>query len=580
MLTTLRHCLRLLPRRLRRWWLLVPLMAALTGVAEGAMAAAVFGLVSIIGDPTAVTRLPVAAQIAPLLPWQDARSQVLCFTALVALATVGKNLLLAALQYLRHKISGESSAELANRLLRAYLLAPYPLHLRRSSAQLMRNVTTAVHAVFEALAAFAATLSELLVGVGLLAVLLFSAPRVTLVTGLVLLLLGAGLLRATRRMAARLGRRTHELARSQLQTLQHAFGGIKAIKALGREEFFAHEFAARQETAVALGYQRATLQTLPPLVFETVFVCGALLVIALTTLSGHVGADGLPLLGLFAYAGFRLVPIANRVTWHLSQIRTAAAPVEELAADAALLDASTAAAGDHGPPPALRTQLALERVTYTYPGAMAPALRDASLCIARGEALGIVGPTGAGKSTLVDLIVGLLQPSSGEVTVDAVPLRGRERAWCRQVGYVPQTVFLIDDSMRRNVALGIVDAEIDDRRVRDALRAAQLDRLVAGLPHGLDARLGEHGTRLSGGERQRIGIARALYHGPELLVFDEATSALDLATEAELIRAVAALHGERTILVVAHRTSAVAHCDRLVFVRDGQVVETTAAEAL
>ena len=193
------------------------------------------------------------------------------------------------------------------------------------------------------------------------------------------------------------------------------------------------------------------------------------------------------------------------------------------------------------------------------------------MTIRSGESIGIVGPTGAGKTTLVDLVVGLLRPSSGRILIDGKDRGSHLSAWKRNIGYVPQSIFLIDDSLRRNIALGIDDSEIDESRVQAAVRLAQLERFVAELPHGLDTSVGERGVRLSGGERQRVGIARALYHDPGLLVFDEATSALDHPTEAAVNEAIEALHGQKTLLVVAHRLSSVRRCDRLVFLSNGRI---------
>ena len=197
-----------------------------------------------------------------------------------------------------------------------------------------------------------------------------------------------------------------------------------------------------------------------------------------------------------------------------------------------------------------------------------------SLTIRRGESIGFVGPTGAGKSTLIDVIVGLLPPTAGRVAVDGVELdAGRARTWRRHIGYVPQSIVLVDDTLRRNVALGIADGDIDAERLGEAVRLAQLETLVAALPHGLDAQVGERGVRLSGGERQRVGIARALYHAPDVLVLDEATSALDTPTEAALSDAIRALHGEKTVLLIAHRLSTVRGCDRVALIVGGRLTD-------
>src|SRR5262249_14609709 len=317
----------------------------------------------------------------------------------------------------------------------------------------------------------------------------------------------------------------------------------------------------------------ATLDVVPRLVVESAFVCGALLVVILLTLQGKQGADVLPLLGLYAYAGFRIIPSANRILWKTIEIRYGTTAVQQLYADYMIIarhatDACDAAADESLP---FTDRIVVEGLSYTYTGTHTPALHDVYLTIRRGESIGIVGPTGAGKSTLVDILIGLLPPSCGRITVDSVVLHQRLRSWQHQIGYVPQTIFLADDSLRRNIALGLPDDDIDDTKVQAAVRRAQLEAFVASLPDGLHTFVGERGVRLSGGERQRVGIARALYHEPEVLVFDEATSALDSRTESEVIQAIEALHGVKTIIMIAHRLSTVRHCDRLVLLQGGRV---------
>lgn len=570
---TVRQCLAMLPAAQRRRWLLLPVLGVVTGAAEAGAAAAVFALISVINDPQTLGRSAAGAWLAAHLPRAGGDALVVQLTVLVALYHVGKNLLLAGAQHLRHRIVGESSAELACQMLYGYLLAPYPFHFRRDSAELIRNTTNSVDAVFVALSSLAAIGSELAVGAGIVAVLFAAAPLITLIAGAVLTALVVGLLHVTRGLARRAGGGEHALDREMLQTLQHALGAIKEIKALGREDFFYRAFAEQQRARLSLGHLGVTLEALPPLIIETVFVCGALLVVVLVTvLGGHAGA-GLPLLGLFAYAGFRIVPMANRITWRLNEVRARAEPVQSLYDDYALVAQAGAAAAEGHAPLRLDHAIALDDVSYVYPGAAAPALRDLSLTMRRGESLGIVGPTGAGKSTLVDLIVGLLEPTTGRVCVDGRDLHGRARPWRRHVGYVPQSIVLLDDTLRRNVALGIPDRDIDDARVAAALRIAQLETTIAGLPQGLDTLVGERGVRLAGGERQRIGIARALYHDPDVLVLDEATAALDAATEAAIADALRALRGRKTVLLIAHRFSTVRACDRIAVIADGHLAD-------
>jgi ATP-binding cassette subfamily C protein len=577
MFAVLRDSFALVPPAMRwRWGALVPLLL-LTALFEAVGAAAVFALIKVLTDPAQAATVPVASALVRRLPRQDDRMVVLVFTTLVALFYLAKNALAAASAYARGRCLEEAAAATATRLLRGYLAAPYAFHLRRNSAQLIHGAGQAVERAFgSVLGSVLGVFTEGLVAVAIVAVLLAAAPRPTLVAASALLGLSLLFLRLTRRSMLLLGARVDELGKATLRHLQQALGAIKEVKVLGREQFFADAFARDQAARARVRYLYATFATLPRLVVETVFVSGAMLVVLLVAAGGGTGTESVPLLGLYAYAGFRVIPSANRIVWLLSEIRFGRAALDRVRGDLALmaryLPAGAAEPADSG----LRfdERLDLERVSYTYEQSAKPVIADLSLTIRRGESIGIVGPTGVGKSTLVDLLVGLLEPTAGRLAVDGVDIRTHLASWQRQIGYVPQSVFLVDDTLRRNVALGIPDREIDARRLQAATQQAQLDAVIASLPDGLDTVVGERGVRLSGGERQRVGIARALYHQPAVLVFDEATSALDSRTEAELTRAIEALRGDTTLVLVAHRLSSVRHCDRLVLLRDGRIADS------
>jgi ABC-type multidrug transport system fused ATPase/permease subunit len=417
---------------------------------------------------------------------------------------------------------------------------------------------------------------------GILTVLIVTTPLATLVACIVLGGFSAALLKLTRRAFLHRGRQLQVLGKGILQSLQQAFGGLKELQVLGREGFF-HEVFARQQSALfRIKCLHATLDAVPRLLVESTFVCGALLVVLLLALQGHKGTDVLPLLGLYAYAGFRIIPSANRILWRINEIRYGTTAIHQLYDDYVIIARNAADTCDASTDESLPFTdcIMVKGLSYTYAGSHMPALQDVHLTIRRGESIGIVGPTGAGKSTLVDILIGLLQPSCGCITVDGVVLHQRLRSWQRQIGYVPQTIFLADDSLRRNIALGLPDDDIDDAKVQAAVHRAQLEIFVASLPDGLDTFVGERGVRLSGGERQRVGIARALYHEPEVLVFDEATSALDSRTEGEVVRAIEALHGTKTLIMIAHRLSTVRHCDRLLFLQSGHVADCGAFDEL
>jgi ATP-binding cassette subfamily C protein len=578
MLATIRTALHLLaPGARRSWFALVPL-ALLAAGAEAATAGGLLALITVVGEPARVHTLPVVGRLAALLPGADDRTLVLLCTVVLLILALAKNALQGLHAWASSRLVADGMAELARRLLAGYLAVPYAFHLRRNSADLIRNVSSSVEMVFGAVLAPAVALAfEAIVVAAILVVLLAAAPLATLL--LTALVGGASivLMRASRAALERWGAREHALSGEILRGLQQTFGAIRELKLLGRERFFDEIFARTERELVEVRHRRATWSALPRLGLETLFVCGAFLLIALVVLSTRVGATVLPLLALYAYAGFRVIPSVNRIMLYLGAIRAGTAAVAQIDGDLTDLDALAAEAADgDGGEVAFAERIVFEGVSYAYEAGQAPVLRAVDLEIRRGETVGIVGPTGAGKSTLVDLLTGILRPSAGRVTVDGTDLRGRERAWQRRLGYVPQTIALIDDTVRRNVALGIGDAEVDEGRLREVIRAACLEEVVRALPRGLDTPVGERGVRLSGGERQRIGVARALYRRPEVLLLDEATAALDTRTETELLAAVARLPGVRTLIVVAHRMSTVQCCGRLVVVEGGRIADTGA----
>jgi ATP-binding cassette, subfamily B, bacterial PglK len=315
------------------------------------------------------------------------------------------------------------------------------------------------------------------------------------------------------------------------------------------------------------------------LLLELLAVIGfAMLVVVMLQLGRQLDTL-IPILGLFAAAAFRLLPSVNRILNGVQSVQFALPTIDIIDREVRQLeDTPVPQRGALLMP--FQKELMLSNVSFQYSGADGPALTDVSLTIPPGCSVGFVGSSGAGKSTLVDLILGLLTPGSGRITVDGVDIQSNIRGWQDQIGYVPQVIYLTDDTLRRNVAFGLNDEEIDEQAVLRAIRAAQLEDFVAGLSQGLETEVGERGVRLSGGQRQRIGIARALYHNPPVLVLDEATSSLDLATEQGVMAAVNALHGEKTVLIVAHRISTVSQCDWLYKLERGKIVQEGTFESV
>ena len=451
----------------------------------------------------------------------------------------------------------------------------------------MRNATDSCEVAFESVAkALLVVATELLVLTGLVLVLLVAAPWITLLS-IALLFAGLALvLRLTQRSLDAWGRRAEERKVESIRRVQQSLGGLRELKVMGRGEFFGQQFAQLQDELAALRERGMNLVSAPPLLIETGFVLSMLVVVVLLVAQGEDAGGGatagvLPLLGLYAYAGFRAIPSMHRISMNFNFARFGLAAVENLERDLADFesepDAETSSLAEQlsdQAPAAFAKEISLEKVSFQYEGASSLALDSVDLRIARGESLGVVGRTGSGKSTLVDLLLGLLSPSDGRVAVDGRDIGSALAGWQSQLGYVPQDVYLMDDTLLRNVALGFADDEIDTPRVERAVARAQLAEFVRNLPDGLQTVVGERGVRLSGGEVQRVAIARALYHEPQLIIFDEATSSLDPATEAELTAAIERLHADQagvTLVTVTHRIATVAGCDRLVFLEQGRL---------
>lgn len=568
MLTDLRRAFVLLDRReLWRWIALVPLAVVVAGF-ETVGAAAIFLLVRLLADP-AHAQLPV---VGGLFRGPVTQTTMRTFAGAVLAFYLFRAAALVAIEFVQEHVVQATSARLAVRLFVRYLYAPYPFHFRRTSAELIQRVhENAERVVEQALAACVHLASEVCVVVGLMALLAMTAPAETAAAVAVVGVLVLAPLAVTRRLFTRWGEQERSLREDLLGDLHHSLDAVKTIILTGRQDYFTGRFAGDRARLRRLKIKRSEASTLLRLGIETAFICGMLIAVVMLTAGGRPGTAAVSTLGLFAYAGFRIVPSANRIVLDISLMRFGRAFVRSLADDWESLSDPPRGRSRPIPASSVATEIRFDTVSFGYGDGRGHAVRDVSFTIAPGESLGIVGPTGAGKSTLLDLMLGLLVPESGRILVGGRDLREDPQAWQARIGYVPQQIVIVDDSVRRNIAFGIDDAEIDDGRVIDAVRLAKLEELLASFPDGLDHRLGERGIRLSGGERQRVAIARALYGNPAVVVFDEATASLDTETERDIVNAIDAVKGGRTVVVVAHRESTVRHCDRLLRIDAGVV---------
>lgn len=532
--------------------LVIPALALFSKTNIGATYPSLKPILEILGNPSQET---------------VASGGMLCLVAVFLL----KNLFLALLAWQQQRFTFSTMEKLSERIFALYLSQPYAFHLLRNSAELIRNATDEV-AIFTSnvIASLIQLIAELLIIVGIFVLVVSIEPIAVVVVGTAVGALALLYDRLMKGHVARWGGLRQHHSVQMLKHVQQGLGAVKDIKLLGREKEFIREYQFHNRRYAEIGALHNTVLQLPRLGLE-LFAVASMAALVFSMLSQGRSLESIvPSLGLFAAAAFRVLPSINRVVGATQALNFGLPVVRTLRSELDL--PAPLALGDTSVRIPFQRAIVLDQVSYCYPGAARRSLDEVSLFIRRGECVGFVGPSGAGKSTLVDVMLGLLAPDSGELRVDDRNVQDILRPWQNQIGYVPQVIFLTDDSVRRNIAFGIPDEKIDDAAVRRALRAAQLEEFVYGLPNVLDSVVGERGVRLSGGQRQRIGIARALYHDPAILVLDEATSSLDSVTERSVMQAVSELHGRKTIVIVAHRLSTVENCDRLYRLERGRIV--------
>ena len=472
--------------------------------------------------------------------------------------------------WVQRGFSNSVTLRIAQDLYENYLRQPYAFHLERNSAIMIRNSQSSASLMSGVIDPLLLIASEFLVSGGLFILMLLLEPVGSLAAIVIFGSFSVIFRRITSRRITKWGEAQNSYKGSIIQHLQQGFSGVKDIKILGREDYFVASYQRDLSGNAYVQRRYAVAQTLPRFSMELLTIICLGLLVSLMVLSDKALSDILPVLSLFGAAAFRLLPTLSQVINSFMSININRPIVNDLYADLAL------------PIPAVTTdqksrklldRIDVEGLSFSYARTTRDALNNVSISIRRGEAVGLIGSSGSGKSTLVDILLGLLKPTSGQVRIDGNDIHQNLRGWQDQIGYVPQSIFLTDDTLRRNVAFGLPKEKIDDEAVKSAIRLAQLEEFVASLPDGMETLVGERGVRLSGGQRQRIGIARALYNNPDILVLDEATSSLDTETEHGVMQAVQALQGDKTVIIVAHRLSTVEYCDRLYRLENAQIVD-------
>ena len=570
-----RKLLSLLDRQQKREATLILVVMLVISVLEAIGIGAVIPLMTALAEPKRIPQIPWLNRIY-LWSAPSTYGEFVVYLSLGMLVLVLIKNFVIGLSYRRqYRFVYDVQNALSNRLLTAYLYAPYQYFLRRNTAELLKNVQAEIPAFSSwILIPGLMFLSEAVITLTILGLLLIINATLTIVIGAFLSTSLTAIFYLLRRRTDRFGRQRKEALSDSFRLATNALSAMKDIKVLGRQKALVDDYAAASRRYNDSMVYQATMSAMPRLTVE-VLAFIAIVTILLYSVASHAAiGTALPLMALFAMAAMRLIPSFNRMFMSSIQLRYHTHTLD------AIHNAFEEVRGNSeqevikaSGPMAFRDRIEILDVNYSYPGRDgAPAVADVSMVIEKGKSIGLVGPSGSGKTTLVDILLGLLDGYGGEIRVDG-QLIGRENigSWQRQIGYIPQQIYLADSTIAANIAFGVPPANIDLASVERAVEIAQLSEFVAALPQGLRTEIGERGIRLSGGQRQRIGIARALYHNPEVLVMDEATSALDGVTEREITRDIEQLSGSKTLIIIAHRLTTVERCDMLYLLEKGRI---------
>ncbi len=534
--------------------------------------------VAIVANPQRVLEHETWGPIIARFGIKEPRELLVYGAILLVGVFVVKNMYLVLFRYMEARFINNRRYHFNHKLMTAYMQAPYTFYLGRNSSELLRNTTGEVNLMINSVLMPLMLISkEGIMSISVLIFLVVVEPVISLFVILVMGSLAGVFLFITQRRIKRFGLEAQKYRRDMMQAARQGFGGIKDARVLNREAYFAEVFRKMAFRSSRLQMMKKVISDIPRPMIETIAVAGIMAIAIVMHLQGRPIADIVPIIALFGVAVVRIMPAIQNMTQKLTDLRYNLPSVNPIYDDITALKASQREFRNDRRRKAkitLSDRITIRDLHYQYPNSEEQALNGLSLEIPKGRAVAFVGPSGAGKTTIVDVLLGLLEPQKGEILVDGENIFDSISAWQRNIGYIPQFIYLSDDTMRRNIAFGLPDDKISDENINRAVQQAQLQELVDRLPNGIDTVIGERGARLSGGQRQRIGIARALYHNPQVLVMDEATSALDNITEKQIIASIDALKGERTIVMIAHRLTTVMNCDTLYMMDKGRIVDS------
>ena len=480
-----------------------------------------------------------------------------------------KNLYKLFFSYVSGRVNNFTSHQVTSQLFRSYLTRPYTFHLQRNSSDLLNSMQQEAGMTIGLVSGVIGLTQELLLAGAVIWLMVYTEPVAAVSTVLIFVLGSMLYLKVTKPMINKFVRQRQLIQAPLTRYLLQGFGGVKDIKVLGRSNDFLDQYERQNLIVQDAGLRYGILKSIAPMWTELLAMSGLTVVVWVMVWQDRSPDRIIPLLGLFVIATWRFVPSVNSVVNLTNSIRYSRPAVESVYREFEYIKLQQNVVKTKI---IFNEKVEMRNLTFNYPNTITPSLHNVNIVVRKGETVGFIGPSGAGKSTLVDVILGLLPQTSGELLIDGVEMQEHNLEWQSAIGYVSQAIYLTDDTVRRNVAFGIAESDVDEVALERALRSAQLWDFVDSLPNKMHTIVGERGVRVSGGQRQRIGIARALYHEPQVLILDEATSSLDIETEAEVMNAIRALQGFKTILIVAHRLSTVQHCDRLYRIEDAEIV--------
>ncbi len=549
--------------------ILIGSLAELLGVSM------ILPIVELAMNPQAVTTNAYCRMIARITGYTDSTKIMLALIACVVALYLVKNIYLSFQAYAINRFSKNTRLHFSTRLMEAYMKQPYSYFLYKNTSEILRSVNTDTGNMYTVIANLLQVISQGFTAFLLVVYLAWTNLTMTLsVAGLLLLCALIIILGVQRKMRA-IGKEYQKVGAGIIKYAKQAFEGIKEVKIMNKERYFISEYRNVYKKATSIELVYNLLSYIPKYIIETVCIAGIMGYLAVVIRSGGRMSQMIPQLSVFVGAVFRLLPSINTLYTDLSNILYDKASIDLIYHDIREVDAVKTEEFIDGLCEPLNFQDTIEvsNLTFAYANTSRNVLENVSVRIHKGESVAFIGESGGGKTTLVDNILGILVPQKGAVTVDGRNILEIGRSWHRDIGYIPQQIFLMDDTIRKNVAFGIAEEDMDDAKVWQALSEAKLADFVRGLEKGLDTEVGEAGMRLSGGQRQRIGIARALYHDPDILVFDEATSALDNETEKEVMEAIDGLHGSKTMMMIAHRLTTIENCDHVYRVENGALLK-------